>query len=372
MRWYVLAVLCCAHSACVFQSASAGDVQGAEGTGDITFLWSLDGQSCAKTPQVRSIRATIVGPYGSEPLEPDYACSWNGVDGITLQKFQAGNYTFTLDALDASGQALYTATGSVYVQRNLNVRVPVTLRSVSQRRLVKISWTFGPEGRSCAKAGVVGPEGVSEVSARIDGQDASTLPCVDTSSGAPVEGGSLWLGAGTHQVQLDGVIERNGEKQTWYSISRSLTVDPEAVGSGEALTLSVNLEVVAAQATFVPAADAQGGRFSCDTSGASALFIRVTDSSSPPRCFPRNAVTGGCGQYSDCAVAAAEGFRVDYLPVAQTHDGSGGRWKATWTADILAFKQLGTNPTPLYEGLLSQSIEAATDLVYSVPMAKKP
>jgi hypothetical protein len=376
MRWFFLAVLGCALPSCMAQTNAAGESGASPATGDMTFLWSFDGQTCAQAAQVRLLRISIVGPYGSEPLddlEDGYPCRGEGVDGIALRAFRAGSYTFTLDALDASGQALYTATGSAFVQSGVNVRVPVTLHSVSQRGLVKISWTFGPDQRPCAragivsKAGIVGPEGVSEVIVRVDGEVAQSFPCADASSS---EGGDLWLDEGTHQLQLDGAIARGGEKQTWYSVSRSLTLGAEAIASRQPTPLSVTLDVVAAQAIFVPVADAQGAAFSCATAGVSVLLAQVVDQSVPPNCFPKDARTGGCGKYVDCDTIANEGFAVDYLPVAGTFDSSSRLWQAVWKADFQAFSQLGSNP--LYKGSLSQLIEAGTVSAYSVPMVRQP
>lgn len=366
MRWFFLAVLGCALPSCIVQT-SAGDSAASSATGDMTFLWSFDGQTCAQATQVRLLRISIVGPYGSLPFDDGYACRGEGVDGVTLKAFRAGNYTFTLDALDASGQALYTATGSALVQSGVNVRVPVTLHSVSQRGLVRLSWTFGSEPRPCAKAGIAGPEGVSEVNVRVDGELVQSFPCADASSS---EGGDLWLDEGTHQLQLDGVIARGGEKQTWYSVSRSLTLAAKAIASGQPTPLSVNLDVVAAQATFVPAADAQGSAFSCATEGVTVLLAQVVDQSVPPNCFPKDARTGGCGKYVDCNTVANEGFAVDYLPVEGTFDSSSRLWQAVWKADFQAFSQLGSNP--LYKGSLSQLIGAGSDSHYSVPMVRQP
>ncbi len=364
MRWLFLAVLGCAHAGCAFQANSAGAAPNAQGTGQITFLWSFDGKTCAQASQVRTIHAAILGLYGSEPLDTGYACTWGNVDGVTLEGFYAGNYTFTLDALDATGQVLYTATGSAYVKANLNVPVPVTLRSVSQSALVPMTWTF--DGKSCAQAGV------SEVDLRVDGQSAQTFTCTDASSSPAVDGGSVWLDEGTHQIQLDGFVVHSGDRQTWYSASRSVIIDAQAVSSGSASSVDLDLDVVAAQATFMPKADAQGTAFSCEAAGAGVLFIRVVDPTSSANCYPKDSVTGGCGRYSDCATAAAQGFRIDYLPVEQTRDGAGGPWKATWTADVLAFKDLSSVSAPLYEGLLTASVEASTAATYAVPMVKKP
>jgi hypothetical protein len=370
MRWFFLAVLGCALPSCILQTNAAEGSGASPDTGDMTFLWSFDGQTCAQATLVRRLRISIAGPYGSENLDDfndGYPCRREGVDGITLRAFRAGTYTFTLDALDSDGQALYTATGSAYVQSGVNVRVPVTLHSVSQRGLVKISWTFAPDKRPCAKAGIAGPEGVSEVSVRVDGEVAQSFPCADASSS---EGGDLWLDEGTHQLQLDGVIARGGEKQTWYSVSRSLTLTAEAIASGQPTPLSVNLDVVAAQATFVPVSDAQGAPFSCAAAGVSVVLAQVVDQSVPPNCFPKDARTGGCGKYVDCNTIETHGFAVDYLPVEGTFDSSSRLWQAVWKADFQAFSQLGSNP--LYKGSLSQLIGAATDFTYSVPMVKQP
>lgn len=83
-------------------------------TADITFRWSFDGNwTCAETPEAASIRISLTGPKGPEPLGNHglYDCSTAGVDGIALLNFGLGNYSYLIEALDSSGAVAYSASG---------------------------------------------------------------------------------------------------------------------------------------------------------------------------------------------------------------------------------------------------------------------
>ena len=99
-------------SACVYTEPVSGDV---------TFLWTFDGYSCARDGEVETVHIQIPG----ESLENRgyYPCSARGSDGVTLYDFAPGDYDFYLEAIDYSGYVSYEARGHFYVDGDTTVRV---------------------------------------------------------------------------------------------------------------------------------------------------------------------------------------------------------------------------------------------------------
>src|SRR5688572_1051163 len=66
--------------------------------GDVTFLWSFQGQGCSMVPSVKNVKITIPG----EALANDgvYDCSTNGTAGIVLNNFSGGSYSYTIQGRD--------------------------------------------------------------------------------------------------------------------------------------------------------------------------------------------------------------------------------------------------------------------------------
>ena len=81
----------------------------------LTFAWSLRGASCAATPDVQSVRISILGEFIVN--NGDFPCSSNGKDGVTLHGIKAGKfYSYTITALNGAGAETYKNSGSVFVQ----------------------------------------------------------------------------------------------------------------------------------------------------------------------------------------------------------------------------------------------------------------
>jgi hypothetical protein len=92
--------------------------------GDITFLWSFGGLTCAQSG-VANVQVALTGPNGPEPLQNNgfYPCTFGGADGVTLTAFDGGDYTFSLDGLALGGAPLYGASGTFAVDGSVQVRV---------------------------------------------------------------------------------------------------------------------------------------------------------------------------------------------------------------------------------------------------------
>jgi hypothetical protein len=99
-------------------------------------------------PEVKSIKVTIPG----EQLDSNgyYACNTAGTDGITLHHFRAGTYSYTIDALDASGNVIYKGSGSFTVNGNVLETVDLTPNG---NPFAYVSWSF-PGNPTCAQANV--------------------------------------------------------------------------------------------------------------------------------------------------------------------------------------------------------------------------
>jgi hypothetical protein len=89
--------------------------------GDVTFIWSFSGLSCAEDSRIESVRIAIPG----EALDNGgvYPCTVNGVDGIILNDFAPGTYSFAIDAVDYDGTVSYTGSGGFVVDGDTLVQV---------------------------------------------------------------------------------------------------------------------------------------------------------------------------------------------------------------------------------------------------------
>ncbi|HZH79598.1 MAG TPA: hypothetical protein VEY88_26490 [Archangium sp.] len=173
-----------------------GDGGGDTGTlSDVTFLWTFgaDGR-CVDVPNVKSIRLTIPG----ETLDSNgnYACNTAGVDGITLRRFRNGTYNYTLNAIDAYNQVVYTTSGSFTVNgTSRQVRVDLT---PDGKTYAYVSWYFPAKGSfsrpTCAQANV------TSMKASIDNGEWVTVDCTQGQTGMGIA--TPYLNPGQHSLQL--------------------------------------------------------------------------------------------------------------------------------------------------------------------------
>jgi hypothetical protein len=122
--------------ACVFGSScpsgqhSTGAGCASAAMGNITFLWSFAGASCAQTPSVASVQVQIVGANGAEQLANggSFPCNTSGSDGIQLLGFAGGDYAYTLTGISAAYASIFQARGTLVVDGNVAMAVDLKPR----------------------------------------------------------------------------------------------------------------------------------------------------------------------------------------------------------------------------------------------------
>lgn len=191
-RLLLLAVLAAATSGCVIHEHDHVNPQPLPG--NVNLVWTFgDGQTCASLGGfIDHIEVTIPG----ESLASNgiYPCQINGTQGIQLQDFAPGTYSFTVNAIGTGNYVAYSATGSFTVNGDVTVSTVLQRVSAAPGNLL-VYWTF-PNGMSCASAGA------SSVVINIPGeqlQNAGIFPCVTNG----VQGIQLNnFAPGTYQVSV--------------------------------------------------------------------------------------------------------------------------------------------------------------------------
>ena len=318
--------------------------------GDITFLWSFAGKTCAQAPEVNWVRVVLEGGAGVEALPNDgyYRCNWDGWDGVKLTDFRAGTYNYTVDAVDSGDLVVYTATGTLSV--NGPVQVPVNLNPTMIRGEMEVFWSFGREAKGCAQAGITTTDPVSTVKVSVNNEPPYEMPCTYGQQSAVYTD----LAPGTYSVKIEGYI---GDR-LWYRGLRSVTVS----GQGGSYQLPVQLDAVAAGATFAPVMGDGVTAFDCASTGTTALQIQLWDSKD--QCFPADPLApGGCGFNGSCAAFATNGFYFDYMPADDRWDAAAKAWTANWTAQITGWgvdandvTYVGSLDTLIYAGEPDQRV----------------
>lgn len=185
--------------------------------GNMTLLWSFNGQRCALVPQVANVRVTIPG----QTLQNNgvYPCTTSGIDGIALLNFAVGSYTVTVEGLDSTGRVLFGATRTVQVLGDVSVALDLLPPNGSAS--VRLSWAF-PMAARCAQTGDVSSgRPVSRVRVTLDSQTPQEFPCLDgsmadTASAAVV----VAVMPGAHTVVLRAVDSTGFE---FYAASSTFT-----------------------------------------------------------------------------------------------------------------------------------------------------
>jgi hypothetical protein len=165
--------------------------------GDVTFLWTFDGRRCDEARDVYGVNITIPGEVLANGGK--YACSTANVDGIVLQDFAPGTYSFTLEGVDFQNQILFRATGTFVI--NGDRRVMVDLAPVGNpSSYAYLNWTF-PGNSSCAQAGV------ASVDITLDGQPPVNFACSVGQSSPGLRTPSL--APGTHPIDFVALDSSN-------------------------------------------------------------------------------------------------------------------------------------------------------------------
>src|SRR5207245_5733550 len=107
-------------------------IEGAK-PGDLTFLWSFWGQGCSQVPVDRVVVTLAASDGTPQPLgyvfglqgfgPNEFPCNQGGIDGLTIPNRLPDVYTYSLSALDAKRNLLFTADGTVNVDGSQIVSV---------------------------------------------------------------------------------------------------------------------------------------------------------------------------------------------------------------------------------------------------------
>ncbi|ADO74902.1 hypothetical protein [Stigmatella aurantiaca] len=90
--------------------------------GTLTFDWSFEGRSCSQEPDIQEVRLVIPGVTLDNGGR--YPCVVAGDDGITLDGvFEAGTYSYVIDAVDESDRSIYSRGGDFTVDGDTRVEV---------------------------------------------------------------------------------------------------------------------------------------------------------------------------------------------------------------------------------------------------------
>lgn len=233
--------------------------------GNITLLWTFNGQACALVPQVANVRVTIPG----QTLQNGgvFPCTTSGSDGITLLNFAAGSYSVTVEGLDSTARVLFTATRSVQVFGN--VSLALDLQPPGTSGTVRLSWTF-PQAARCAQTGdVASGRTVARVRVTLDAQSPQEFPCLDgsTADAAPA-GVVLPVMPGPHTLQLRALDSTGFE---FYAASSSFTATTTA------LTLPVSLQWTVGSLPVRWAFLNQGATITCAQAQVTSVFVNFRE-----------------------------------------------------------------------------------------------
>ncbi len=277
-------------------------VSGNGGTrGNVTFLWSLGGSTCAANPDITQVTIEIPGQTLSNGGA--YACNSGGTDGIQLLDFAPGTYSYTIEGRTSGGTAVFNGSGTFTVNGDVTVNATLAIDPAAPGGAY-VTWTFPPSGVSgtapatCAQTS--GP--VSGVDLSIDNGAVHTFTCANgqTSPGVLVSN----LGAGTHSIDLQA---HDSTGFVYYRYTGTFTVSA-GVNASQSFTLPYFVGSAALKWTFSNGVTA----LTCAQAGITGnVLINFRDST-------------GAWWYADasgarldaavpCLNAGLEGAVVDYM-----------------------------------------------------------
>jgi hypothetical protein len=320
-----------ALSGCIFENdRDGGGGGGGPAAGDIVFTWTFaGGQTCQQVPQVANVQVVIPGQTlsGATPTSPPgtFPCNFQGYDGVDLGQppFAGGTYPFTLNGLDASGNVLYSASGTV----NVNGTVDATVDLSAVGGTAQLSWTFpaanGVQDPSCQQVGI------SLVSVSIDGNAATSVACAvgQTDGGSDV----VSLTTGSHTVSLSA-LDQNGVEQ--YAAQGSV-----AIASGVPTAQSFAFQSVIGGAFVAWTLSTDAGTVDCADAGLSNLFVQFFDSSNTPF-FSGNGNQVACSDGSASLLLPTGNYTVQVTGT----DSSGNGYSSATNPDPSVFVDAGVFP----------------------------
>jgi len=162
--------------------------------GEVEFSWTLNGWQCKADPFVHSIRISIPG----EVLHNDgyYPCALEGAQGMVLKRFYSGLYNYTVEALDFYGTALYSTTGSFYV----NGYTPVHVNLLPLLSGIRLSWSLMMDATRTYRCR---DYWVGNAIVYIDGIEKGRFPCEEGEHPASVSIPNLQPGSHVLEVYVE-------------------------------------------------------------------------------------------------------------------------------------------------------------------------
>lgn len=199
--------------------------------GDITLLWSFNGQTCLFVPQIQSVRVIIPGAQ----LQNNgvFPCMTNNVAGITLLNFRGGTYQVTVEGLDSAGRVIYQGSSSVLVNGDVSASVNLTpIQGATGSALV--SWVF-PNNLACAQIGdVAGGRAVSRMLISIDNATATPIDCARGNATAANPAAAVTIdnltGGVAHTIDL---LAQDSSGFNYLRATNSVTVNPGGSVAGQ-------------------------------------------------------------------------------------------------------------------------------------------
>jgi hypothetical protein len=259
-------------------------------SGNVQFTWTFAGLTCSNVPQVASVVINIPG----EVLQDNgvYPCMTNNYPGIVLHDFYPGNYSFTIQAVDAYRTVLYAASGSFRVNRDVLVTVDLSPTSAAPS-YAYLTWSFPANSvspnPSCDQAGV------DAVDVAIDSGQPQRYACSDGQTQPGVL--SVPVSAGTHTISLAASSAAVGHSYPYYRLVSMLQTTTTPVSAAYALRWAVG-----------------GVSVQWDISGSNCANVPTIQVNF--RDANGNFLYGTSGDAQGCAggLAPSGAIRYDYLP----------------------------------------------------------
>jgi hypothetical protein len=199
--------------------------------GDVRMMWSFDGATCNQMRDIQGVDIRVAGEILVNGGQ--FPCQANGFDGIVLEDFAPGTYSFEAVAVDYNNAARFTYQGSFTVDGNVAVNINFRTGQTGATSFAYVNWLFPTEAGSgyptCQQAGV------AYVDAKVDDGAWARFNCNQGSQGNSVSTPDLAPGQHYLEVVAMDVYERplyyfGGGFTTQVGIPASVTANTYAIG----------------------------------------------------------------------------------------------------------------------------------------------
>lgn len=283
------AVISMLASACIIVPGGGGGRL----AGDITVVWSFNGQPCMFVPNIQSVRVVIPGAR----LENNgvYPCMQNNVAGITLRNFRGGSYNVTVEGLDAGGRVVYQGTSTVIVDGNVSVSVNLTpIQGATGSAM--ISWVF-PNNLACAQIGdVAGNRPVSRMSVSIDGATPQSVDCARGNATAANPSAAIIIdnltGGAAHTIDL---LAQDSTGFSYLRATNTVTVNP-----GGSVAGTFQMQWIVGSLPIRWSFLNQGVTITCQQAQVTSVFVNFRNQTTQRYVFVDGAGNPTAGQQVPC------------------------------------------------------------------------